>query len=157
MKHLIEEKSKTTIEIDSETGAVSIASAEDPLQGLRVLDLVKAIGRGFSPERALAILDDDMLMLDVLDLSKMVGTKSDMERIKGMRPLWVLYAPVPALDVGAIALFRRRCDACRVYQETHVNEWTVIAILFSLAVLAAGLGTLCDSLDTRNGELRRKP
>jgi ribosomal RNA assembly protein len=83
MKHLIEEKTKTTLEIDSETGTVSIASAEDPLQGLRVMDLVKAIGRGFSPERALAILDDEMLMLDVLDISKMAGTKSDMERMKG--------------------------------------------------------------------------
>jgi ribosomal RNA assembly protein len=83
MKRLIEEKTKTTLEIDSETGTVSIASAEDPLQGLRVMDLVKAIGRGFSPERALAILDDEMLMLDVLDLSKMVGTKNDMARIKG--------------------------------------------------------------------------
>lgn len=83
MKHLIEEKTKTTLEIDSETGTVSIASAEDPLQALRVMDLVRAIGRGFSPERALPILDDEMLMLDVLDLSKMVGTKSDMARIKG--------------------------------------------------------------------------
>ena len=83
IKHLIEEKTKTTLEIDSETGTVSIASAEDPLQGLRVMDLVKAIGRGVSPERALAILDDEMLMLDVLDISKMASTKSDMERIKG--------------------------------------------------------------------------
>jgi ribosomal RNA assembly protein len=83
IKHLIEEKTKTTLEIDSETGTVSIASAEDPLQGLRVMDLVRAIGRGFSPERALAILYDEMLMLDVLDISKMASTKSDMERIKG--------------------------------------------------------------------------
>jgi len=50
---------------------------------MRVVDLVKAIGRGFSPERALVLLDDEMLMLDVLDLSKMVGTRSDMARIKG--------------------------------------------------------------------------
>ncbi len=49
MKHYIEEKTKTTIEIDSETGSISVASAEDPLQALRVMDLVKAIGRGFSP------------------------------------------------------------------------------------------------------------
>lgn len=48
-----------------------------------VLDLVKAIGRGFSPERALCILDDEMLMLDILDLSKILGTKSDMTRVKG--------------------------------------------------------------------------
>ncbi len=83
MKSLIEEKTKTELVIDSETGTVSIASAEDPLQAMRVMDLVRAIGRGFSPERALVLLDDEMLMLDVLDLSKMVGTKSDMARIKG--------------------------------------------------------------------------
>lgn len=83
MKNLIEEKTKTELVIDSETGTVSIASAEDPLLAMRVMDLVRAIGRGFSPERALPILDDEMLMLDVLDLSKMVGTKSDMARLKG--------------------------------------------------------------------------
>jgi ribosomal RNA assembly protein len=83
MKHLIEEKTKTALVIDSETGTVSVTSTEDPLMAMRVMDLVRAIGRGFSPERALSILDDDMLMLDVMDLSKMVGTKSDMARIKG--------------------------------------------------------------------------
>lgn len=83
MKHFIEEKTKTSLEIDSDTGTISVTSAEDPLQVLRVMDLVKAIGRGFSPERALAILDDEMLMLDVLDISKTAGTRSDMERLKG--------------------------------------------------------------------------
>jgi ribosomal RNA assembly protein len=83
MKSLIEEKSKSKLEIDSETGTVTIMSSEDPLMGMRVSDLVRAIGRGFSPERALVILDDEMLMLDVMDLSKMVGTKSDMARLKG--------------------------------------------------------------------------
>lgn len=83
MKKLIEEKSKTLLEIDSESGNVTIESSEDPLMVMRVSDLVRAIGRGFSPERALAILDDEMLMLDVMDLSKMVGTQSDMARLKG--------------------------------------------------------------------------
>jgi ribosomal RNA assembly protein len=83
MKKLIEEKSKSLLDIDSETGTVTIESSEDPLMVMRVSDLVRAIGRGFSPERALVILDDEMLMLDVMDLSKMVGTKSDMARLKG--------------------------------------------------------------------------
>jgi ribosomal RNA assembly protein len=83
MKKLIEEKSKTLLEIDSESGTVTVESSEDPLMVMRVSDLVRAIGRGFSPERALAILDDEMLMLNVMDLSKMVGTKSDMARLKG--------------------------------------------------------------------------
>lgn len=83
MKALIEEKAKAKLEIDSETGTVNIAEAQDPLLAMRAADLVKAIGRGFSPERALVLLDDDMLMLDVLDLSKAVGTKADMARMKG--------------------------------------------------------------------------
>lgn len=83
MKRFIEEKSKVSLEIDSDNGTVSITSVEDPLQVLRVMDLVKAIGRGFSPENALTILDDEMLMLDVLDISKAAGTRNDMERIKG--------------------------------------------------------------------------
>jgi ribosomal RNA assembly protein len=83
MKHLIEERTKTRMEIDSETGTVSIVSSEDPILAMRALDLVRAIGRGFSPEKALAILDDEILMLDVIDLSKTVGTKNDMMRMKG--------------------------------------------------------------------------
>jgi ribosomal RNA assembly protein len=83
MKHLIEERTKTRMEIDSETGTVSIVSSEDPLLALRALDMVRAIGRGFSPEKAMAILDDEILMLDVIDLSKTVGTKNDMMRMKG--------------------------------------------------------------------------
>jgi ribosomal RNA assembly protein len=83
IKNLIEEKTKSKLEVDSESGAVSVVSTEDPLQAMRVMDLVKAIGRGFSPERALPILDDEMLMLDVMDISKMVGTQADMARMKG--------------------------------------------------------------------------
>jgi ribosomal RNA assembly protein len=83
IKNLIEEKTTAQLDIDSEACTVTVVSADDPLKAMRVADLVRAIGRGFSPERALPILDDDMLMLDVLDLSKMVGTKADMARVKG--------------------------------------------------------------------------
>lgn len=83
IKKLIEEKSTAKLDIDSETGTVEMVSYDDALLAMRVLDVVRAIGRGFSPEKALPILDDDMLMLDVLDLSKVSGTKSGMARIKG--------------------------------------------------------------------------
>lgn len=83
MKRFIEERTRTRMEVDSETGTVSIVSSEDPLLAMRALDLVRAIGRGFSPEKALAILDDEILMLDIIDLSKTVGTKNDMMRMKG--------------------------------------------------------------------------
>jgi ribosomal RNA assembly protein len=83
MKRFIEERTRTRMEVDSETGTVSIVSSEDPLLAMRALDLVRAIGRGFSPEKALVILDDEILMLDIIDLSKTVGTKNDMMRMKG--------------------------------------------------------------------------
>jgi ribosomal RNA assembly protein len=83
IKNLIEERTKTKMEIDSDSGTVSIISSDDPLLALRALDLIKAIGRGFSPERALPLLDDDMLMIEIIDLSKLVGTKRDMARMKG--------------------------------------------------------------------------
>jgi ribosomal RNA assembly protein len=83
VKSLIEERTRTKLEIDSDSGTVTIVSSEDPLLAMRAMDLVKAIGRGFSPERALPLMDDDMLILEVLDLSKMVGTQNDMARIKG--------------------------------------------------------------------------
>jgi len=83
MKKLLEERCGVTLEIDSESGSVNVVSKEDALEAMRVMEVVRAIGRGFSPERALPLLDDEMLMLDVLDLSKLVGTKNDMIRIKG--------------------------------------------------------------------------
>lgn len=30
-----------------------------------------------------------------------------------------------------------------------MNEWTVIAVLFTLVIAAAGLGALCDKLDIK--------
>ena len=83
VKSLIEERTRTKMEIDSDSGTVAIVSSEDPLLAMRAMDLIRAIGRGFSPERALPLMDDEMLILEVLDLSKMVGTKNDMMRMKG--------------------------------------------------------------------------
>ena len=37
-----------------------------------------------------------------------------------------------------------------------MNEWMVIAILFSLVLTAAGLGTLCDWLDTQRNTRPRQ-
>jgi ribosomal RNA assembly protein len=60
-KTRIEEEAGITLDIDSETGEVSIdeAEAEDPSMALKVLDIAKAIGRGFSEERALRLLDPE--------------------------------------------------------------------------------------------------
>jgi ribosomal RNA assembly protein len=83
VKSMLEEKTGAELVIDSDTGAVEIVTGEDPIMAMRLAEIVRAIGRGFSPERAYPLLEDEMLMLDVIDLSRVCNTKSDMARIKG--------------------------------------------------------------------------
>ncbi|MBU4075254.1 MAG: KH domain-containing protein [Euryarchaeota archaeon] len=83
IKEIIEEKTTARINIDSSTGNVEIMEAKDPIMGLRAREIVHAIGRGFSPEKALKLLDDDLLMFETMDLSNMARTEKDMQRLKG--------------------------------------------------------------------------
>ncbi|MCQ1537256.1 RNA-processing protein [Methanosarcina sp. KYL-1] len=83
MKKLLEEKTACQIDIESESGKIEITCKDDPLKEFRTSEALKAIGRGFSPEKALELLDDEMLMLDVLDLSGIAPTPKELQRIKG--------------------------------------------------------------------------
>jgi len=86
VKQLIEKLFKGTIKIDSESGfveIVSLPSEGDAASLLKARDVVTAIGRGFSPEKALALREEDMI-LDVIDLREIFGkSESDISRIKG--------------------------------------------------------------------------
>ncbi len=79
-KRRIEDRTGAKLDIDSE-GEVIITEEdyEDPLMQLKVVDLIKAIGRGFSPHRALRILEDDEY-LDIIDIRDFVGRKSNHVR-----------------------------------------------------------------------------
>jgi len=86
-KKSIEEKLLVELQIDSETGGVTVMlaeKAEDPSLLFRVKDVVTAIGRGFSPEHAFRLIRDEEAMLDVIDLRLIFGkSESDIRRIKG--------------------------------------------------------------------------
>lgn len=77
-KDLIEKKTGTKLLIDSQEGDVQIDStrSEDPAIGLSVLNVVTAIGRGFSPEKAMLLLDENYF-LEVLDIRDYVGKKQE--------------------------------------------------------------------------------
>ena len=47
---------------------------EEALGALRAIETVNAINRGFSPERAFCLLDDEDLLFDVIDLSETADT-----------------------------------------------------------------------------------
>lgn len=79
----IEKRSKCKITVDSNEGEAYIEVAEDgdPLRALRVAEMIKAIGRGFSPEVAVSLLDDPSLLFEVISLSHL--TQKTLKRIKG--------------------------------------------------------------------------
>ena len=79
----IEERAEVRLDIDSESGNVRIEKVGDPLLGLKGPDIVKAIGRGFSPEEALALLDDEMTMFELIDIEAAARNKNDLRRQKG--------------------------------------------------------------------------
>ncbi|MEF8879075.1 MAG: KH domain-containing protein [Candidatus Thermoplasmatota archaeon] len=84
-KEKIEEKSGVELDIDSKEGDVSIDThqTEDPLMSLKAKNIVKAIGRGFSPRKALKLLSDDMDLF-IFDLQDYVGKKKNhLRRVKG--------------------------------------------------------------------------
>ncbi|WP_297458543.1 KH domain-containing protein [Thermococcus sp.] len=86
-KKEIEERTKTRIEIDSETGEVFITSTEktdDPLAVWKARDVVMAIGRGFSPERAFRLFNEGET-LEVVNLTDIIigNDKNALPRVRG--------------------------------------------------------------------------
>ena len=79
----IERRAEVRLDIDSENGSVRIEKRGDPLSSLKAPDIVRAIGRGFSAEDALALLEDEMMMLDVVDVKRASRNENDLKRQKG--------------------------------------------------------------------------
>jgi len=86
-KKTIEKKLSVELQVDSEAGGVTLTLAEkadDPSMLFRAKDVVTAIGRGFSSEHALRLIDDEEAVLDVIDLRTIFGrSESDIKRVKG--------------------------------------------------------------------------
>jgi len=85
-KKRIEAAFQVNLTVDSETGNVEITPQPDQ-PDISVLFTVRnisqAIGRGFSPGRAMALINEDQELL-ILDLEEYVGTsKNALNRVKG--------------------------------------------------------------------------
>lgn len=86
-KAAIEKRLSVELTIDSETGDVTITLAKedsDPSQLFRAKEVVTAIGRGFSPDRAYRLISDEDAALEVIDLREIFGrSPADLQRVKG--------------------------------------------------------------------------
>lgn len=87
VKRDIEEKLMVELQIESDSGGVTIMLSEktnDPSLLFRAKDVVMAIGRGFSPEHAFRLLRNDEDIFDFIDLRAVFGrSESDIKRVKG--------------------------------------------------------------------------
>ncbi len=80
----VAEATGAEIEVDAEDGEVTVTSPDtDPVAALKARDIAQAIGRGFSPERALRLLKENTF-LGVLDIKFTTGRrdKAALRRIR---------------------------------------------------------------------------
>jgi ribosomal RNA assembly protein len=80
----LEEKSGLKIKIDSDLGEIVIDDheIEDPLIVIKIENIIKAIGKGFSPQNAIRLMDDDADFF-IFDLYDYVGKKEvHVKRLK---------------------------------------------------------------------------
>ena len=85
VKSKIENSCHVSLDIDGETGEVLIKSNGDveKIQPFKAMEIVTAIGRGFSPENAMTLLKGENT-LHVIDLREFAGkSNANVERIKG--------------------------------------------------------------------------
>tara|TARA_B110000014_G_scaffold238997_1_gene206064 strand:- start:319 stop:888 length:570 start_codon:yes stop_codon:yes gene_type:complete len=84
-KKLIEQKCSVNLDIDSEGGEVIITTKKltDDIEPFKAVEIVSAIGRGFSPDNAMKLLSGEN-SLHIIDLREFVGKSPDqIERVKG--------------------------------------------------------------------------
>ena len=85
-KSAIETKLFVDLKVDSPSGTVEIGvkpDAPDPSGALQAKDIVVAIGRGFSPERAFKLFNEETA-LDIIDLHDFFGkNEAEIRRIDG--------------------------------------------------------------------------
>ncbi|MDR0522906.1 MAG: KH domain-containing protein [Candidatus Methanoplasma sp.] len=85
-KKMLERTSGIRLSIDSEGGEVLFDESKpgtDQLMALKLMDVLKAVGRGFNPDRAARLFADDEY-LEVIDLKGAAGDRpNQVGRVRG--------------------------------------------------------------------------
>ncbi len=81
IKKEIEEKTKTKIEIDSESGEIAI-TGKDGLHIFDAKEVILAIGRGFNPRIAILLLKGDYVF-ELINIKDFANSKNTELRLKG--------------------------------------------------------------------------
>ncbi len=86
VKNRLEKLAGVEVKIDSGSGEVFISSKpdiKDPFLVIKARDIVHAVGRGFNPQIAFSLIDEDMY-LEIINMKTVVGTNPNkLKRIRG--------------------------------------------------------------------------
>jgi ribosomal RNA assembly protein len=82
-KRRLQQSTGTKIAVDSSTGEVTIdeTGAADPVLALKARDVVQAVARGFSEDRAFRLLDEDSY-LEILDIKDFARSKNRVAQVR---------------------------------------------------------------------------
>ncbi|HZT34438.1 MAG TPA: KH domain-containing protein [Nitrososphaera sp.] len=86
VKQDIEKRCGVAIEIDSESGDALITGEKsvEQMEMFKAVEIISAISRGFSPQRAMRLLDEKEMLFQQIDLRDYTGRSSSaLERVKG--------------------------------------------------------------------------
>ena len=85
VRRRVEKLTNTKISV-SPDGIVTITNppdSEDPVMAWKARDMIRAMGRGFSPKRALSLIDEDARLI-IISLREYVGNSvSQLKRVAG--------------------------------------------------------------------------
>ena len=78
-KKMIEERTGIKLQIDKEGEVVYDDNAEgvEPIMALQIMDIIKAVGRGFNPDKAMKLLDDDDMYFESIDIKDVIGDRQN--------------------------------------------------------------------------------
>lgn len=129
VKRAVERRAGVRLHIDEE-GEVGISS-KDPYCEFRAKDIVKAVGRGFSPEDALRLTGDDYY-LKVIDLKEIMGSERARERQK-------------ARIIGEKGKAKRVIEECSGAKiSVYGNTVSLIGLLDEVELAAEAIDKLLD-------------
>ena len=80
-RRALEKATNSTLHIDSNSGDISVVWDDefDPILRMKLPDVIRAIGRGMNPDRALQLLKDDHHLL-LYDMREYVGKNPNQQR-----------------------------------------------------------------------------
>lgn len=132
-KKALEERTHMKFDIDKEGEVTWNDEGEgvDPLDALRAMDVVRAIARGFSHDKAMRLFDDDDMYLESINIKEAVGDRqSQVQRARGR-------------IIGREGKTRRIIeDLADVYVSVYGNTVSIIGNSVGLPVAKHAIGML---------------